>query len=251
SANTISARRRRSSDPSPRRTSAPKRSTMASSAGWPRSVTSRASASASTTAAPRSASQPATVDLPQPIGPVSPILNARSPLAVTSRPSEVGARAPLRHPPEDSRAALLELQPRVLGRGERDVDVGQLTADSAELDKVALDVGVAHRQLEVAPPQPEARELRLGQRLLPPVRILRQFLSASGRGSTSESASCGRERDGLPGCGRRPGAAPGKATVRLAVGRGAGTPARAAHGALDRPAARHRRTPRPLAALDR
>ena len=64
----------RSSDPSARRSSDPNRAMTASSAGSPGSTTSRATLSASMTTTPgRSPSQPATVDFPQPIGPVIPI----------------------------------------------------------------------------------------------------------------------------------------------------------------------------------
>ena len=65
----------RSSAPSGRRISGPNASTSAASAGVPGSTTSRAIASASTMTAPRSTSIRATVDLPDPIPPVSPTMS--------------------------------------------------------------------------------------------------------------------------------------------------------------------------------
>src|SRR5687767_2554424 len=55
----------------------PKRATTASCAGPPGSTTSRAMRSASTITAPRSASSAATVDLPEPMPPVSPRTSTR------------------------------------------------------------------------------------------------------------------------------------------------------------------------------
>ena len=70
----------------------------ASSAGSPGSTTSRATRSASMTTTPgRSPSQPATVDFPQPIGPVSPIRErpgAGRCLALIHRPGVYGPARP-------------------------------------------------------------------------------------------------------------------------------------------------------------
>src|SRR4029077_3833441 len=71
---------------------------------------------------------------------------------------------------------LLEIEPGILGSGERDVDIGQLARDAAHLDEVGLDARVADRELEVALAQPEPRQLRLGRRLLAPVGLLGQLL---------------------------------------------------------------------------
>ena len=62
----------RSSSPSGWSTPGPKRSTMAASTGWPGRWSSRVMASASTMTAPRAASRADTVDLPEPMPPVSP-----------------------------------------------------------------------------------------------------------------------------------------------------------------------------------
>src|SRR5262249_54375840 len=62
----------RSSAPSASRIWPPKRSTRAARVGCPGSTTKRATSSASTTTAPCDRSRSATVDLPDPIPPVSP-----------------------------------------------------------------------------------------------------------------------------------------------------------------------------------
>ena len=72
SPNTMAARAGRSSSPSGRRTPGPKRSAMAASTGRPGRCSSRVMASASTMTAPRAASSADTVDLPEPMPPVSP-----------------------------------------------------------------------------------------------------------------------------------------------------------------------------------
>ena len=73
SANTTAARAGRSRAPSGVSTSWPNAATTASRPGVPGSTTSRAMRSASTIRAPRAASSPATVLLPDPIPPVSPM----------------------------------------------------------------------------------------------------------------------------------------------------------------------------------
>ena len=79
SANTTRPSAARSSDPSARSRSDPNRAMTASSAGSPGSRTSRATTSASMTTTPgRSPSHPATVDFPQPMGPVIPIRSGRA-----------------------------------------------------------------------------------------------------------------------------------------------------------------------------
>src|SRR5437868_6672764 len=78
---------------------APKRSTTASKAAPPGSTTWRAMRSVSTRAAPRSTSSPATVDLPAPIPPVSPMMSiGRTVLADRRRPgATAGGRADRRN----------------------------------------------------------------------------------------------------------------------------------------------------------
>src|SRR4029453_10489635 len=72
SANTMLASASRSSSPPGARTSAPNRSITAACPGVPGATAWRASRSASKTTAPRFPSRRATVDLPDPIPPVSP-----------------------------------------------------------------------------------------------------------------------------------------------------------------------------------
>ena len=134
SAKTIRPSAARSSVPSARRRSSPNRAMTASSAGSPGSTTSRATWSASMTTTPgRSPSQPATVDFPQPIGPVSPIRTA-----------------------DASRRPLLELQPGILRRRQRDIDVRQLARHPPHLHEIRLHSRIPHRQLQVILPQAQA-----------------------------------------------------------------------------------------------
>ncbi len=83
SANTRAPSAARSSTPEGSKTSSPKRARTAPRTGSPGAVTARASTSASMTQPPSSPSMPATVDLPQPMGPVSPITMGPSPGAVS------------------------------------------------------------------------------------------------------------------------------------------------------------------------
>ncbi len=158
----------RSSVPSARRRPSPNRATIASSAGSPGSTTSRATWSASMTTTPgRSPSQPATVDLPQPIGPVSPIRT------VTARRSSSSSHA-------SSAAA-----------SATSISASSLVTRRSST-KFALHRRIAHRQLEVVLPQPKPRQLPLSSTLLPPIRLLRELLLLP--------LLSGRRWGRLPGC---------------------------------------------------
>ena len=131
SPNTVAASAPRSSPPSGPATAGPNAATIAARTAGS-SVTCRAIASASTTTAPRAANHVATVDLPQPMGPVSPIRTVRR-----------GA------PARSSRRPFLEGQPGVLRLGQGRVHVGQLAGHPPQLDEVGLGVGPAQGQLEL------------------------------------------------------------------------------------------------------
>ena len=85
----------RSRTPSAATSSAPKRAATAARSGLPGARTSRATASASMATTPGTAvSQPATVDLPQPIGPVRPMRTVGPAAVVTVRAPPARARRP-------------------------------------------------------------------------------------------------------------------------------------------------------------
>ena len=151
SAKTIRPSAARSSEPSagatPRRTARRRRRAPARLARRP---PGRPESASMTTTPGRSPSQPATVDFPQPIGPVIPIRT-------------VTARDP-------------ELEPGVLGSRQRHVDIRQLAGHPPHLHEVPLHRRIPHRQFEVILPQPKPRQLPLGYNLLPPIRLLGELL---------------------------------------------------------------------------
>ena len=152
-------------------TSSPKRSTMSSSAGSPGSTISRATWSASITTTPgRSASQP-----------------RHRRLAAADRPGD-----PDRGP---SRRALLELEPGILGRGERGVDVGQLARDPAQLDEVGGHGRIAERELEMALAQAEPGQLGIERQLLLAIGVLRELLRLPAAVASRTRATRGRRPD--------------------------------------------------------
>jgi hypothetical protein len=127
---------------------------IAGSVGLPGAVTSRASWSASTTVPPSPASIWPTVDLPQPIGPVSPMsgglcdghLGACS--ASVSHASSACARAA-------STSASFTRQP-------------------PQLDEIGLHARIAEGELELALAQPQSRQVVLHEQLASLVRVLRE-----------------------------------------------------------------------------
>ena len=86
--------------------------------------------------------------------------------------------------PPPSRGALLELEPGLLGRRQRDLDVGELARDPRHLDVVRGDGRVAERQLEVALAQAEPGQVGIDGRALAAIGVLRELRSAlrPGRG---------------------------------------------------------------------
>src|SRR5665647_1551636 len=95
SESTVSPSAARSREPSAASTASPKRSWMAARPTEPASTTSRANRSASMTTAPSSRNRCATVDLPEPIPPVSPTPNMVSNLSpITPRPPNTDVFGP-------------------------------------------------------------------------------------------------------------------------------------------------------------
>ena len=106
--------------------------------------------------------------------------------AAVRRDAAVSGGLGHRRTPRRSRRLLLELEPRVLGLGERPLDVGELAGDPAHLDEVRRDRRRPDRQLQLAAPEAEARQLAVEGLAPAPVGLLRQLLARPvGRGAAA------------------------------------------------------------------
>ncbi len=86
----------------------------------------------------RSASQRAIVDLPQPIGPVSPMRSGR---------------------PRHSRGPFLQIQPRIFRCSERRVHVRELTRHPSQFDEAGRHRRITQREFQMVLAQAKAGQL--------------------------------------------------------------------------------------------
>ena len=117
-----------------------------------------------------------TVDLPQPIGPVSPM--SGGPIAVIVEPAQRGS------------ASILRL-------GEGGIHVGELTCHPSQLDEIRLHAWIAEGELELALAQSKSGQVVLHEQFASLVGVLRQRWPLAARSPAPVRRARGLRQGGL------------------------------------------------------